>query len=518
MTVPLPRLDRALLRSGRLAGRAGLHLPDDSLLDRPERAVQFGTGAFLRGFVESILDDANRRGTFRGRIVAVSSTGSGREMRWNEQDGLYTLVMHGGGRGPGAAAQETRDTRVIASVSRALSAGEQWDEVLACARAPELTLVFSNTTEVGIALDERDTAEAAPPRSFPGKLTCFLFERARTFQFARDRGVVVLPCELIERNGDRLREIVLALAHRWRLPGAFAQWIREAVPFCNTLVDRIVPGTPAPDERRRRWEALGCRDEMLTTCESYRLFAIEGDAALRARLGFAEGDPSVIVRPDIVPFRERKVRLLNGTHSIMAPVALLCGCETVGDAMRDRLIAAFVHRALFQEMVPSAPVPDAEAFARDVLERFANPFIRHELAGITLQGTTKLRVRVVPSILGYAERTGEVPAALAFGLAAYLLFMRGTLHEQYRAAGRPLPADDEAGRVRARWDAQADEGGAALHALARDACADDTLWGADLTRIPGFADAVAEHLVRAHRDGMRAALAALLRPAPAPRA
>jgi tagaturonate reductase len=500
-----PLLDHGLVRSPGFAERTDLTVPDPALLDLPEKAVQFGTGAFLRGFVDFFLDEANRQGKFGGRIVAIGSTGSGRDQLLNAQDGLYTLSIQGV-----VAGEPRREHRVISSVSRALSAGGQWSQALAVARNPSLELIFSNTTEVGIALDEEDEADSTPPRSFPGKLTRFLYERARAFGFSQRKGVVVIPCELIADNGDRLRETVLALADRWKLGREFVHWIEEAVPFCNTLVDRIVPGAPSEEEREALRGALGYRDEILTTCEVYWLFAIEGDETLRARLGFADVDPGIVIARDIAPYRERKVRLLNGAHTITAPLALLCGCETVRGAVSHELLGRFVHRAVFDEIVPSVDLPDADAFGREVLERFANPFIRHALFDITLQQTMKMRVRVVPSIVRYADQMGYAPRSLAFGFAAYLLFMRGMLKDERRRAGLPVPADDQGDRLRALWTTSTDHSAEGLRRLAQVACGDESLWGTDLTLVPGFLDAVSEHLVRACRAGVAAALEAHL--------
>ena len=501
----IPLLNRELIRSRSLPGRGDVQVPDAALLNLPEKAVQFGTGGFLRGFVDYFIDEANRRGIFNGRIVAVASTTSGREQLLTEQNGLYTLAIRGidGGR-------PVEETRVVSSISRALSARDAWDDVLALARSPELRLIVSNTTEVGITLDEGDSPDLAPPRSFPGKLTRFLLERGRAVDFDAVNGVVVLPCELIEGNGDRLREAVLALANRWKLEGSFASWIESAVPFCNTLVDRIVPGAPPSDEAARLQQALGYRDGLLTTCEPYRLFAIQGDDALRARLGFADADPAIIVTGDVTPYRERKVRLLNGTHTIMVPAALLCGCETVRESVEHELVGRFVRRVLLEEILPTVSAPSADAFAVDVLDRFANPYIRHDLFDIAVQGTTKLRVRVVPCIRRAAERAGAAPPALAFGFAAYLRFMRGELQGARRVAGRAVPRDDLGQRVTALWSLAPNDDPAELAALVRAACADATTWGEDLTMIPDFADAVTAQLTRIVRDGPLAALETVL--------
>ena len=475
-----------------------------ALLALPEKAVQFGTGAFLRGFVDHFLDAANREGRFNGRVVAVGSTGSGRDRALTDQDGLYTLVARGLERG---AARE--DVRVVASVSRALSAATEWDAVLDVARSPALELVFSNTTEVGIALDEGDEAELSPPRSFPGKLTRFLYERARAFDFAPERGVAVVPCELIEDNGARLREIVGALAARWQLDARFVPWLDAAVPFCNTLVDRIVPGAPSAEEGAALTARLGYRDELLTTCELYRLFAIEGDDALRARLAFADADPGVVVTPDVRPFRERKVRLLNGTHTAMVPLALLAGCETVREAVTHDAVGPYVRRVMLDEIVPTLGDPDAEAFAQAVLDRFGNPHVRHALFDITLQATMKLRVRLVPTIQRAVARAGHPPALLTLGFAAFLLFARGELQARRAAAGLPVPADDQAARLRELWETHApgaSAGDAGLAAFVRATLVDATLWGVDLTTLTGFEPAVRDALARLMTDGAVATL------------
>jgi tagaturonate reductase len=487
----LPLLNRALVTSAAFQARTDVCVPAPELLDLPERAVQFGTGAFLRGFVEPFLDAANRAGRFGGRVVMVGSTGSGRDRVLAEQDGLFTLSVQGIDGG-----EPVHEQRVIGSVSRALSAVDEWDAVLACARNPDLQLVFSNTTEVGIVLDEGDRPDASPPRSFPGKLTRFLAERAVAFDFDPACGVIVLPCELIEDNGDRLKAIVLRLAERWGLDPRFAAWIQAAVPFCNTLVDRIVPGTPAPDALAEAEAALGYRDGLLTVAEAYRLFVIQGDEAMRARIPFADV-PGVTVTEDVAPYRERKVRMLNGAHTITVPAAILCGCETVREATQHPVVGPFLQRTMMDEIVPTLDAPGSEAYARAVLDRFANPYVKHALIDISLQQTMKMRVRVVPTILRYAERTGRVPEALAFGFAAYLRMVR---------EGLGL-ADDQAERVRAHWSRHAD---GAEAEVARFVCADVELWGMDLSRVPGFAAAVASALVRMRDHGPAAALEAHL--------
>lgn len=500
----LPRLGRALVAASPDVERPD-RFPPVSLLDLPEKVVQFGTGAFLRGFIDAYIDEANRRGQFGGRIVAVSSTegGGARDARLSEQDGLFTLVTRGVENG-----KIVQEQRVVASVSRALSARQQWASVLQCARSPRIEVVVSNTTEVGIALDEGDAFEASPPRSFPGKLTRFLYERAKTFAFARSKGVVVVPCELIERNGEVLRGIVLELSRRWSLGQRFIEWIEQSVPFCDTLVDRIVPGAPSAEDAATLEAALGYHDALLTTAEPYRLFAIQADAAVSQRLPFT-GLPGVVITDDVRPYRERKVRLLNGAHTIMVPAALLCGLETVGEAAKHEQIASFVRRAMFEEIVPTVDAPGASTFAEEVLDRFANPFIQHSLWDIAFQASMKMRVRVVPSVVRHAELNGRVPSSLAFALAAHLLFMRGDLANVRRSHGLPVPEDAQRELFASLWrevPSQSQNDGDAWAEIARRACGDGSIWGVDLTTVPGLSDIVAEHLVRAARHGMPAAL------------
>ena len=500
MSADRPRLSREVVASPAFAALADVELPPASALALPETVVQFGTGAFLRGFADYFIDAANRRGAFLGSIVAVSSTGSARDTILNEQEGLFTLAIQGF---EGGAAR--RRFRVISAVNRALSADDAWDSVLELARDPGIRLIISNTTEVGIALDDTDSFDAEPPRSFPGKLARFLYERAVHFDFAIERGVIVLPCELIEDNGTTLRGIVRELAGRWKLGDRFVSWLAEAVDFRNTLVDRIVPGALPRDEAERIERLAGYRDGMITTCEPYALFAIEGDDALRARLGFAD-DARIVVTPDIRPYRERKVRVLNGGHTISVAVALLAGLETVREATEDALVGQFLRRVILDEIVPSLDVPDAESFAREVLERFANPYIRHSLIDITLHATTKMRVRVVPSILQYTERLGPMPEALAFGFAAHLAFMRGEIQVERRAAGLPVPEDREGERITAAWARLEPGSESALRGFTRDVCRDATLWGTDLSKVSGWCELVSDNLLRIIESGMRPAL------------
>ncbi len=498
----MKQLDQALICSP--AFQARNEAPSPALFDLPEKVLQFGTGAFVRGFADYFIDRANRAGQFGGRVVAIGSTGSGRVRALQAQDGAFTLCVQGLVDGV-----RTEARHVVTAISRALSARDAWADVLACAANPALEVILSNTTEVGLTLDADDAPDLDPPRSFPGKLTAFLHARARAFDYDPTRGVFVLPLELIEDNGDRLRALVGTLAARWKLGEAFAAWLDEACRFCNTLVDRIVPGTPEQDRLQACWHEQGYRDDLLITAEPYRLWAIEGDDALRRRLGFAEADPGIVVTEDITPYRTLKVRILNGSHTVMVPLALLCGLATVREAAEHPLVGRFLRRVLFDEIVPGLEIaPErAQRFAQDVLDRFANPHVRHELRSIMLQATTKMGVRVAPSLRAYAGQAGAAPASLAFGVACYLLLRReetqGRLHVS-------LPPDDRAAALHAAWQAVAATTPEALRAFAETVCRDEAIWGTRLDEAPGFTEAVAASLAQALREGVPAALAAHL--------
>jgi len=462
----------------------------------PERILQFGTGAFLRGFVDAIIDEANRQGHFAGRAVAVSSTGSERTQLFNEQDGLFTVCIQGIEDG------EVIDRcRVVGSVSRALSAATHWSDVLGVARSPHLEYVISNTTEVGISLDPADRLDATPPLSFPAKLTALLHERAIAFDFRPDRGVIVLCCELIENNGDRLRDLVLSLAGQWALGTRFVDWVQDACAFCNTLVDRIVPGAPAdPCILEKR---LGFHDALAVHAEPYALWVIEGDEALRERLPSSVADDAIVVTPDITPFRERKVRILNGTHSIMVPIAFLSGHDTVRDSLEDELTGRFVREVMLEEIVPAMDIdPEAaERFAMQVLDRFANPFIDHDLLTIALQQTSKMNVRVLPSIHSYFARFGRLPSRLTLGFSAFLaMILRAG-----RADKAEFPPDQGADRVRTHWNASSGD----MHDFVQRVASDPSIWDAPPARLHGFVDAVQTHVNAILEDGAIKTLCAL---------
>lgn len=479
---------------------AGLDPREAQIVDRmanlPEKILQFGSGRFLRSFVGDFIDSANRQETFNGRIVVVQSTGHDTVQLLRHQDGLYTIWLEGLQRG-----RPVEKHRIISAISRALMADQDWTLIRAIARSEDLRLIVSNTTEVGIAFDGEDQLDAAPPRSFPGKLAAFLYERYRHFSGSPEGGLTVIPCELIADNGTRLREIILRLARHWKLEPGFSEWIKQSNRFSSSLVDRIVTGRPAPGRIEEYWKLLGYRDELLSVGEPYALWAIEGDQSLRKGLGFPRGQPEVIVEPDIRPYRERKIRILNGAHTAAAPLAFLSGCDTILQMMEDSRLSAFVQALMRLEIVPGLDLDAAgtERFVDQVLERFRNPFLRHRLLEITFQSTSKMRLRILPSILRYYDKTGELPPRLILGFASYLLFMQAVECRQSEffgnRRGQPYPIrDDEAPYFYQLWRGTSGAVSSDLRSSVARVCGEGRLWGQDLTLLPGFVEMVFDSL------------------------
>lgn len=383
----------------------------------PVRVVQFGEGRLLRALIEPIFQKAVDEGRFAGSVAIVKPTGRGNLDVFERQSCLYTVILRGK-----QAGKVSDEAYPVTCVDRAVNPYRDFESFLALARLPELSFVISNTTEAGIVLDREDRFDAAPPASFPGKLTRFLYERYRCTGGAKDAGLVMLPTELIERNGDRLRECVLSLASIWGLEEGFAAWVREACVFCSTLVDRIVSGCP-PEELPSLWERLGYRDELLTVGEPFGMWAIEAPENVAARLPIDRpGSPAFFVR-DLAPWKQRKVRILNGGHTSMVPAAFLAGKDLVRECMDDAVIHRFLTETEAEEIVPYVPLPraDALAFAGEVEQRFENPFLDHRLLDICANSFAKWKERVLPSVRDcYAA--GKLPRRLVFSFAALLAF------------------------------------------------------------------------------------------------
>lgn len=480
-----------------------VQIPDESIFELPEKVLQFGTGVLLRGLPDYFIDKANRLGIFNGRIVVVKSTSQGDTSSFDKQDGLYTLCIRGLRGG-----EKVEENMINASISRVLSASEQWEQILEYAHSPEMQVIISNTTEVGIQLINDDVRHH-PPKSYPGKLLAFLYERFKAFEGSASSGMVIVPTELIPENGKKLESIVLELAHLNGLDDAFIEWLEQHNHFCNSLVDRIVPGKPSADILQKIEEELGYSDSLMIMSEVYRLWAIEGGDHVKDILSFAQADEGVIIKPDIDIYRELKLRLLNGTHTLSCGIAFLAGCETVKQAMDDEQISAFISELMLGEMAPSIPydveMNTAKAFGIKVLDRFKNPHIKHQWISITMQYSSKMKMRCIPVLLQHYKNLESVPELIALGFAAYLYFTRPLRKsgDQYFGAfnDQAYPIlDDQASVFARRWM------GLSVPALVQETLSDSAFWGEDLQTLPGFQDAVIDHLNRIMNYGIRAAI------------
>ena len=497
----LPSLNRKLLESGAVQVAAG---PTARL---PERILQFGEGNFLRAFVDWMVNEMNRKGLFNGSVVAVQPIEQGLAELVNAQDGCYTVLLRGMQNG-----QVVDRREIVTAISRVLNPYRQWPEYLACAKNPDLRFIVSNTTEAGIAYKPEAKPQGSCPESFPAKVAALLLARFEAFSGAKTAGMVVIPCELIENNGSALREIVLRLAGDWKLDPAFAAWIQDSCIFCNTLVDRIVPGYPK-EEAGKLCAELGYEDKLLDTGEIFHLWVIEGPQALAKELPFAEAGLDVVWTDNQKPYRDRKVAVLNGAHTASVLAAFHCGIDTVGDMMRDDDTGKFVRRFIDTEVVQTVDLPEADkrAFAAAVVERFQNPFIRHELLSISLNSVSKWKVRVLPTLKRHLARTGKLPPLATFSLAALLHFYHGRLGADGKMIGTrrgiPYPISDN----RDILEFFAAQEGRPVLDFVKDALAQTAFWGEDLASVPELAVEVANYLEYIRAEGMRRSLQAVLR-------
>ncbi|WP_218840241.1 tagaturonate reductase [Spirosoma fluviale] len=483
----------------------------------PEKILQFGTGVLLRGLPDYLIQKANSEGRFEGSIVVVKSTDS-QTNEFSDQDNLYTVAVRGVQQG-----QEVAENTIVSAISRVLAAQTQWHDVLVLARNPKLQIIISNTTEIGLNYVEESIFQH-PPQSFPAKLTAFLYERFRSVGGSKAKGLVVIPTELVTDNGLKLREAVEKLAQFNELGKLFTKWLKFHVRFCNSLVDRIVT-RPTEEDKLALENEVGYEDDLLTFTEPYHLWAIEGDDRVRQTLSFAGPlTPQIIIDEDINFYKERKLRVLNGTHTLTMPLGYLLGLETVADEMRHPAMSKFVEQLMLSEIVPTVPdydIPGMDKaavaqFAHDVLDRFRNPHLDHLLLNISLQQTAKMQARNVATLQRYYEQFNTVPKLMAFGFAAYLLFMKVVREEKGQFFGEiALPGggvlnypirDDKAGYFYGDWKTVKEGDSATVDAFVKSVLSDTTLWQADLTTLAGFSEAVAETLNSLLAEGVEKSL------------
>ncbi|MCL2674781.1 MAG: tagaturonate reductase [Defluviitaleaceae bacterium] len=481
----------------------------DRTMRRPAVVAQFGEGNFLRAFAEQMIDAANEKGAFDGGVAVIKPIPFGSLEAFERQDDMYTVILRGimGG-------QKIVESRAISAMSQVIDPFADYEAYLELARSEALRFVISNTTEAGITYDATDKFDQHPAATFPGKLTQFLYARFEHFAGAPNRGLIILPVELIDQNGDNLRECVLKFAKLWSLSAEFTAWLDEACIFCNCLVDRIVSGYPS-DAENLESDLLGYCDELMVVGEPFGLWVIASDRHVQVQKEFpldAAGLP-VVFTNDARPYRERKVRILNGAHTSSVLAAYLMGFDTVDAVMANTTTRKFVERALYGEIAPTVQLPPDEVrrFAESVVERFENPFLQHKLLSISLNSVSKWKARVLPSLKDSFASTGVLPPCLSFSLAALIAFYRSDKRGDgcligIRSNGDTYEIRDDAYVL----DFFAENANLEAHGLAKAVLGNTAFWEEDLNRLNGFTELVAEYLTEIEKQGMETAIKSVI--------
>ena len=466
------------------------------LHNAPEKVLQFGEGNFLRAFVDYFIDCMNERSGFNARVCVVQPAAHSAGSFFQEQDSLYTLILRGQENG-----KKVSRRRVISAISRCINSFLDYDALMECADNPDLRFIVSNTTEAGIVYDPSCRFEDRPCTSFPGKLTRFLYRRWEK----KLPGFIILPCELIEQNGGELKRCVHEYIRQWKLDDEFLSWVESENIFCSTLVDRIVPGYPGT-EAEAVWKELGYEDRLLDTGEVFGTWVIEGPQSIREEFPFEKAGLPIHLVDDVTPYRQRKVRILNGAHTSFALGAYLSGKNIVRDCMEDDVIRGFMTKTLYEEVIPTLDLPrdDLLDFASAVSERFANPFIDHQLLSISLNSTAKWKTRCMPSLLEYARRNeGKLPPCLTFSFAAYLAFYRAGREKGEgcligKRGGESFEIRDDQWVLDFYYDLRECGNKKAAFAV----IGNERMWGTALRDLPGFEEETVKYLDLIGKEGI----------------
>ena len=458
---------------------------------RPERIIQFGEGNFLRAFVDWIISNMNEKTDFNSSVVVVQPIEKGMIDALNAQDGLYHVNLQGLSNG-----EVINSLRMIDVISRALSPYQDFDAFLSLAEQPEMRFVISNTTEAGINFDPSCKLDDAPASSYPGKLTQLLYHRFKHFAGDPTKGLIIFPCELIFLNGHKLKETIYQYIELWNLGEEFKAWFESACGVYATLVDRIVPGFPRKEIEQIKAK-LDYDDNMVVQGEAFHLWVIEAPESVAEEFPANKAGLNVLFVPSEEPYHERKVTLLNGPHTVLSPVAFLAGVDIVRDACQHEVIGKFIHRVMFDELMETLNLPKAELqkFAEDVLERFNNPFVDHQVTSIMLNSFPKYATRDLPGLKEYLKRKGSLPEGLVLGLAAIMVYYRGGK----RADGVEIIPND-APEIMALLSQLWSEG--SVKNLVERVLGTTSIWGEDLNSIPLLAERVAYYIDKIQNQGM----------------
>ena len=468
----------------------------------PTRVLQFGEGNFLRAFADWMIQKMNNEIDFNTGVDVIQPLSKGMIDLLNEQDGLYHVYLKGIKNG-----DPVREYEFIQCINKGINPYSEYETYKASILNPDVRFVISNTTEAGISFDENDTLDMEPQNSFPGKITALLYQRFQAFEGAADKGLIFFTCELIDRNGDMLKKYVLQHATNWKLGDEFVSWVENHCAFCNTLVDRIVPGFPKEDINEIQAE-LNYEDNLVVVGEYFHFWVIEAPEWVKAEFPAEQAGLQVKFVKDMTRYREEKVRVLNGAHTGSFAVSLLYGVETVRETIENIEVGTFMKEMIFDEVLKGLNGDETElkAFATKILERFYNPYIRHQWTSIALNALSKWETRCLPSLIDYKANTGQLPQKIVFSLAALISYYKGEVDGQtYTVNDDQIHLDF----FHQLWS-ETQNTPEAVYQLAEKALAYKTLWKKDLNEIEGLTQAVSSYIYLIEQVGMKKAIKAVL--------
>lgn len=481
----------------------------EAMKNAPVTVLQIGEGNFLRGFVDWMIHTSRSQGLFAGSIAVTQPRPAGKVNidKLSMQNGMYTLVTQGIEHGCPVMQKET-----IQVFSHVFDPYSEWSHLVEIAVSPDLRIVISNTTEAGLIYHQEELSDR-PILSYPGKIAYLLHERYEAFQGDPKSGLIFLPCELLERNGDVLREAVLRYAEDWQFSASFRDWVKDHNRFLNSLVDRIVAGYPDEAQAEAWFEEWGYRDAMLCTAEPYHLWAIEAGEEMEALLPLRQAGLNVHWTKDLTPFQEQKVRILNGAHTWMAPMGLLHGIAHVRELLEHPQFGVQVRNMVLSDILPTLPYEEQQlhAYAKSVFDRFGNPYMNHRLADIAMNSISKFKVRLLPSIAYYVDTGKEVPAGLILSLAALLRYYKVTPNDEGVFQGVNLSGDTYVVRDDVKvleklamyWVGEGSMSeGNYPYQIVKEILADKELWGQDLSVWANLSETVAKHIEWLERGEM----------------
>lgn len=450
------------------------------LTQYPSRVIQFGEGNFLRAFVDWQLQQLNNHQLFKGSATVIQPLSKGLKELLDEQNDYYTVILEGLLNG-----QVVNSHEIMTTIHEVINPYQDYQAYLALAEDDNYRFIFSNTTEAGIAFNEKDQNTEDAEKTYPAKLTQLLYRRFTL----KKKGFIIIPCELIDKNGLVLKEYVLKYADLWQLGEAFKQWVLTENIFCSSLVDRIVPGYPK-ERASKLWEEFGYKDNAMVVAEPFLLWVIEGPKEVAAELPLDKIGLQVIFTDDQTPYRKRKVHLLNGPHTAMTSLALLAGIQTVSEVMKDQDFSVYVDHLMKKEIIPALDLPKEELlqYAEQVQERFKNPFVKHELSSISLNSISKFKTRLLLVLKSYLEKEKKLPLREVASLAGYLFIYQGTRIQ-------PIDNPEVIDFCKKAWETPA----TAVKTILGNA----DFWGEDLNQLTGLTEQVQLYVERLGKDEVR---------------